>query len=99
MSPNDFLALLRIEAERINQIAPHSVWYLFGSAARGYAEHVDIDVLVLCQDSEHVRSVRSELKGLYIRLPLHLFLLTRTEEAELGFVASQGCIQIYPASS
>ena len=71
-------------------------WYLFGSATRSIAGAKDLDLLVVCEDGEASLVVRCELRDLCLRLPLHLLLLTRAEEAELGFVESQGCVAIFP---
>ena len=99
MTWNDLLALLRAEAARIRQVAPNAIWYLFGSTLRAFECAADIDVLVLCDTDETVAVIRHELRKACERLPLHLFLLTRGEEAELGFIVSQGCVQVYPLSS
>src|SRR5258708_23471820 len=96
---NDLLASIRAEAERIRPLAPDAIWYLFGSTLRAFERAADIDVLVLCDSEESISVIRHELRAACERRPLHLFLLTRGEEAELGFIVSQGCVQVYPLGS
>jgi hypothetical protein len=99
MTWSEPLRSLRAEAERICQLAPDAIWYLFGSTLRAFENAADIDVLVLCDTDDSVALVRHELREACQRLPLHLFLITRCEEAELDFLASEGCVQVYPSSS
>ena len=99
MTRGDVLAWLRSEAQRIDQLVPEAAWYLFGSALREFERACDIDVLVLCSSDEAVRIIRHELQDACARLPLHLFLLTPGEEGELGFIAAEGCVQMYPVNA
>ena len=96
MTQKQLVTRIQSEAARVAERVPRAVWYLFGSALRDVVLAADIDVLVLCETDEEVVSVRAELKSLCQALPMHLFLLTRAEDAELGFVSGQGCVQIYP---
>ena len=90
---------LYTEAKRIGHIAPDAVWYLFGSALHIFEQAGDIDILVLADSHEAVALIRHELRDACMRLPLHLILVTRNEETELGFLISEGCLQIYPSNS
>jgi predicted nucleotidyltransferase len=96
MTRDELLQFLRNEAQRISRLAPDTVWYLFGSALRGFECAADIDILILCDTDETVALARHELRNACISLPLHLFLLTRDEEAELGFIVTAGGVQVYP---
>ncbi len=99
MTQDELLMSLLTEAQRIEKLAPDAIWYLFGSVLLAFERASDIDVMVLGDTDETVAIVRHELRGACVRLPLHLFLLTRDEEAELGFIVTEGCIQVYPVSS
>jgi len=99
MRCDELVMLLREEAQRISRLAAGTVWYVFGSTLGAFECAVDIDLLVLSDSDEAVSIVRHELRDACISLPLHLFLLTRDEEAELGFIVTQGCVQVYPMPS
>jgi hypothetical protein len=96
MKLEQVLALLTAEATRIEQIAPGTVWHLFGSMLHSPDSAFDIDVAVLCPSSEVAGIVRREAGALCQRLPIHLFLWTKEEEAELSFVTNDGCWQFFP---
>jgi len=96
MMQDDILTQLHTEAEKVDKLIPNLIWYLFGSMLRTPEQAADIDILILCEAEEQAKHVRRELHDLCMRVPLHLFLPTRAEEAELGFIASQGCVQVYP---
>jgi hypothetical protein len=93
---DDFLVVLRIEAHRIGQLSPNAAWYLFGSTLESFQDASDIDILILCDDDEAAAVVRHELQDACLNFPLHLFLLTRQEEAELNFIAQERCMKVYP---
>lgn len=95
---DDFLMAVRIEAQRIDQLSPNAIWYLFGSTLDSLQNAADIDLLVLCADDRDAVVVRQELEGVCLNFPLHLFLLTRQEEAELNFIANDRFVKIYPDS-
>jgi len=99
MTRDELLMSLRTEAQRIGELAPDVVWYLFGSTLEAFECAADFDVLVLCLTNEAVALVRHELRDACMNLPLHLFLLTKDEEAELDFIVAEGCVQVYPVSS
>lgn len=98
MTLEQVLALLTAEARRIEEIAPGAVWHLFGSMLHDPESAIDIDVAVLCPSNEVTGVVRREVAALCQRLPVHLFLWTREEEAELGFVSGEGCWQFFPSA-
>lgn len=58
----------------------------------------DIDIAVLCQADDEARAVRRLSAELWMKLPIHLFLLTLKEEMELGFLSGQACRQFYPVN-
>ena len=84
------------EAKRIARGGSNARWYLFGSVTRSFSRAKDVDLLVVCDSHETSTLVRAELRGVCLRIPLHLLLLTRSEEIELGFVEAEECVQIYP---
>ena len=95
---NEVLASLASEAKRIERQVSDAKWYLFGSALRNFERALDIDILIVCSSAQEVDSVRHELSTICNRYPLHLFLVTSAEESELGFVASERCVQIHPTT-
>jgi hypothetical protein len=99
MTREELITLLCAEARRINELTPEAIWYLFGSTLEPFEHAADTDLLVVCDTNEAISLVRDELRDACMCLPLHLFLLTRQEEDELGFIASEGCFQVYPAAS
>ncbi len=98
MTLDDFLTLLRLQARRIDQLSPDAVWYLFGSALESFEHAADLDVLVLCPSDDSVALVRHELRDTCLSYPLHLLLLTISEEVELNFIKQERCVRLYPPS-
>jgi len=96
MTLDEITRALLLDASRIATQVTDAEWYLFGSVLRSADLAADIDVLVLCNSHEDVTHVRASLTDRCVSLPLHLFLVTRQEERELGFIAGQGCMRIYP---
>jgi predicted nucleotidyltransferase len=92
----EILGLLVREARRISSKIPATTWYLFGSFAVRPGTANDIDVMVLCGTERDAAQVRTEMKLVCLELPIHLFLVTHAEEAELGFIESQRCQQLWP---
>jgi hypothetical protein len=99
MSLRHLKASLCLEAKRVRKIAPSAVWYLFGSVLRAFEAAADFDLLIVCDSDETVARVRYHLREVCARLPLHLMLVTQSEEAEIGFIVGEGCVQLYPFDS
>ena len=97
MNKDRILASLCAEARRIRETVCDTVWYVFGSASREVEGARDVDVLVLCHSNDAVVLVRDALRDVCMRLPLHLFLITRDEEDELQFIGAEGCVQLMRA--
>jgi hypothetical protein len=87
---------LYIEASRIQGTHPSLRWFLFGSIITPRRPVGDIDLLVVAGTASECVKVRAELSGACEDFPFHLLLMTRNEEAELGFVSSEGAIEITP---
>ena len=87
---------LRAVGERVARRGYGARWYLFGSVTRSFAHAKDVDLLVVCDDGKAARAVRRELREMCLQIPLHLLLLTRAEEAQVGMVESQACAAIFP---
>ena len=85
------------EAKRFARRLPEAVWYGFGSYFKGQDSFGDIDVLVVCPTTTDAIFVRAETESICTRWPLHLVIMTEDEQAETGFVASEGCIVLHPA--
>jgi hypothetical protein len=96
MTRDEVLTFLTTEATRVEWAASGCAWYIFGSVRRSSELPADIDLLILCADEGKIEIVRNELRDACSRLPLHLFLVTRGEEEELGFINGQDCLLIYP---
>lgn len=84
------------EAERVTPGGLGATWFLFGSVTSSSSGAKDVDLLVVCDSHETAQWVRAELALACMSIPLHLVLLTKSEEIELGFVDSEECIQIFP---
>ena len=95
MSNDDFRWL--IEAVKTpGSCPPDTVWYLFGSILCCSSSSSDIDILILYEKREDIALIRNHLDPLEMECPLDLLFMTPEEEAELGFIWSEGCIEIFP---
>lgn len=96
MKTASLIAEIKEEAARIAKWTPDATWYLYGSVLDSGIYPADIDVLIVYTSAEDALVIRRELRDLCHSLPLHLLLVTRDEEAELNFIATQGCMQVFP---
>jgi hypothetical protein len=96
MNLQELKTLLRQEATRAEDEVAGAVWYLFGSVLRKFEDAVDIDLLIVCDSEKAVGHMRNHMRMVCSLLPLHLLLLTKSEETELGFVVAEQCAQLYP---
>ncbi|MGX6999516.1 hypothetical protein [Caballeronia sp. KNU42] len=93
-----------ILAEILNTLAglqeelPNTKWYGFGSFFRGPSSFNDIDLLAVCSDANEVLFVRSSLWDLSVEWPIHLIVMTDSEEAETEFILRQGCQILVPVA-
>jgi predicted nucleotidyltransferase len=94
---DDDLKWLVEAIESSGTLPARTVWYLFGSVLRNNTPSRDIDVLILYEDWEDVRLVRKRLDKLELDRPLHLLFMTFAEEAELNFIRSEYCVEIFPS--
>lgn len=85
---------LRMIADAVGTKVNLSRWYLFGSALERPQVAADIDVVVICGSDADADAIRRFVNAYEIYPPLHLSILTEEEEAEIDFVARQGCVQI-----
>jgi predicted nucleotidyltransferase len=85
---------MRCLAERTTAIAGEAKWYLFGSAGDGLFKASDVDVVVVCKTNNAADMIRGSVDVDQLARPIHLSILTESEEAEVCFVKKQGCIQI-----
>lgn len=86
-------ALLQ-EVHRIGVRTPGSRWFLFGSIIAARRPVSDIDILVVCATNDDCKSIRSALVPVCSRWPIHLLLMTVSEEAEVKFIDGQGAVEI-----
>lgn len=89
---------LHEEMQRIRVRVPASRWFLFGSIVTTMRPFGDIDLLVVCKTAAECATVRAALVSVCARFPIHLLLMTLSEESEVKFVQSENAIEITPAS-
>ena len=71
-------------------------WYIFGSGVRAKALPRDLDVLIIYESAVDAELLRKYLRGIVLPIPLHLLLLTRDEERQFDFIATQGARPLRP---
>jgi len=84
------------EMQRIKVGVPSSRWYLFGSITTTQRPVGDIDLLVVCKTTADCETVRAELASICERFPIHLLLMTPSEEAEVKFIQSESAVELTP---
>lgn len=82
-------------AIRTNAKVGEANWYLFGSAREGLSNASDIDLVVVCRTHGMADAVRRAVDVDQFTRPIHLSIFTHAEEAEIGFIEKQGCIQVF----
>jgi hypothetical protein len=87
------------DMHRIEAQVPTSRWYVFGSITTTKRPVGDIDLLVVCETTAACRLVRAELAVICARYPIHLLLMTRSEEKEVNFIDGEGAIEITSAKT
>lgn len=85
---------IRELAKRTNVMAGDAEWFLFGSAKKCISEAQDIDLLIVCDTPEIADTIRRIVNLDTLERPLHLSILTKSEEDEVHFVKRQNCIRI-----
>ncbi len=99
MTDIDIVAAVRDEATRIQlELNGETTWYLFGSAVRSPDAASDVDLIVICEDDQTAIDVREKLSALVSTFPIHLFIATKEEEAELRFLAGQSAQPLLEAA-
>lgn len=88
------LNILLNEVHRVRARVPGSRWFLFGSITTTGRPVGDIDLLVVCETIAGCTFVRSELGPVCSQWPIHLLLMTVSEEAEVKFIERQGAAEI-----
>jgi hypothetical protein len=87
------------EVQRIKDRVPHSQWYLFGSITTTKRPVDDFDLLVICKTAADCIAVRTELAAICEQLPIHLLIMTPSEEAEVNFIRRERAVELNPCSS
>jgi len=90
------LCALYEEMQGIRVRAPTSRWYLFGSATTTKRPVGDIDLLVVCETTAECKTVRAGLASICAQFPIHLLLMTSSEERELEFIQGERAVEITP---
>lgn len=73
---------------------PTSRWFLFGSITSAKRPIADVDLLVVCETVTDCTTIRTELASVCARFPIHLLLMTASEEAEAKFVRGERAVEI-----
>ena len=94
MNRVELMCAVKDLATRTNANVGEAHWYLFGSAQQGLANASDIDLVVVCQTHAVADAIRQTVDVDQLSIPIHLSILTQTEQAELSFVEKQGCVQV-----
>jgi hypothetical protein len=87
------------EMQRIGARVPTSRWFFFGSITTPKRPVGDIDLLVVCKTTADCITVRAELTSICIRFPIHLLLMTPSEEAEVKFIQAESAVEIIPSET
>ncbi len=88
------IRVLYNEMERIRTRVLGSRWFLFGSITTTKRPVGDIDLLVVCETVADCTTVRTELSSACARFPIHLLLMTQSEEAEMKFIVGERAVEI-----
>jgi hypothetical protein len=88
------LRALYEEMQRTRVRAPTSRWYLFGSITTTKRPVGDIDLLVVCETTADCTTVRAELASICEQFPIHLLLMTPSEETEVKFIQGESAIEM-----
>ena len=86
---NKVLQALFNEMQRIKAEVPDSRWFLFGSSTATKRPARDIDLLVVCKNAFDCVIIRRELDSICMQFPIHLMIMTESEESELTFIKGQ----------
>ncbi len=86
------------EMQRIRARVQTSRWFIFGSITTTKRPVRDIDLLVVCKTTADCTTVRAELASICARFPVHLLLMTPSEEAEVKFIQGESAVEITPAT-
>jgi hypothetical protein len=82
------------DMQRIRARIPTSRWYVFGSITTTKRPVGDIDLLVVCETAIDCTAVRAELASICAGFPIHLLLMTVSEESEVKFVEGESAVEI-----
>ena len=84
--------LRRLEQVRVSLAGART--FLFGSITTGRRPAGDLDVLVVCADEADSDGARKIMSPACADYPVHLMIMTFTEEADLEFIAGVGAIEV-----
>ena len=82
------------EMRRIGALVSTSRWFLFGSITSKRRPVGDIDLLVVAETAADCTTVREELALLCTRFPIHLLLMTPSEEAQVNLIQGERAVAI-----
>lgn len=87
---------LRNLAMSLESMAEGCQWYLFGSVDRDEHDAADIDLIILCKNSDQADVLRRVIDPDVLELPLHLSLMTFEEASQVNAINKQYGRVIFP---
>lgn len=94
MTPEVVDPQLKLLAAYARKEVPNATLFVFGSYITRATCPSDIDVLALCETNAEADAIRRAFYAFGSALPFHLTILTRSEEAESGFIHRAGAIEL-----
>lgn len=88
------LRRLSVDATRVALAVPNVRLFVFGTLLHGKGWPADVDILLVYNDELEAAHARALLRTTLHDLPIHILLLSVAEEAQLGFVACERCLEI-----
>ena len=92
MTKADVMHRLRSAGRALASELPGARLFVFGSLLLEDVWPADVDVLAVYSTVGDAQRIREVLQAFAKELPLHLMLLSESEEEELGFVTSERCV-------
>ena len=87
------------EMQRIRNRVPSNRWFFFGSITTTKRPVGDFDLLLICETAADCKTVRTELASICAQFPIHLLLMTPSEEAQGNFIQREKAVGLNPCSS
>lgn len=85
---------IKQEIEFISRKYSNCKFYLFGSFLNIEKAYGDIDILILYETPESIKSIRNDFQNINSHEIFHLMFLSNEEENEIKFVEKVNAIEI-----